>query len=443
MLLESSPYYILVFIKKFSVLLLTLPLQAVIIIKGRSKTDLLVILTDIVLLGIIIACACISSRHITLRITKTALIIQKGVLHTRKLHIPTNRRHSICISQNLLQRLLKTHKLTISFSGIKWSIYLSSKSLSLLPLSHFNKREKAFKTKFVDTLIFSAGFHSSLTGVLTLAPFIKNLSSATVEDFLYSANIWEVLGYKNLPPLLATLSTLLLFVWLAGFLFTFLRFSSLCLYKKGDSFEISSGIISKHRYRFHRHSISAVILRQSLLMLLLKRAYVEILLPSGSRRSPVLAGCAVKKSFQKAGVCPHRGAVWSYSCIPLLCLLILSLLAIITDVCSPYKIEPHLGVFLTLWCIVWYLLRVAAFHHSCIEKTCKNLKIRTFSGLSLTEIIIPLRNVQKTKITRNIFQQRKGTCNLKIFIRHKRKRSFSIRHISIKKAAELIEKLCG
>lgn len=447
MTVKSSIYYIFIFIKNFSFLLLTLPLQTIVIIEGRSKTDLIVILTDIALVTFIITCACIYRKHITLQINNTSLTVRKGVFHKSQLSIPLKHRHSICITQNPIQKLLHAHKLTFSTSKTAVIVYISSRSLSLLPKSLLwtAKSTCTVKTKFTDILLLSANFHSSLTGVLTLAPFVKSLSSATAEDLFYSANIWEAVGYKKLPPLLATLSTLLLLVWFTGFIFTFFRFFSLKIYKKGYTLEISSGLISKQRYLLHSSNIGAVIFRQRLLMLLLKKITIELLLSNKSVRNNLTAGCIAKenKGFSYSGIRPPHNAVWSYSCTPLLCLLILSLCVIITDACSPYKIEPHLGAFLTLWCIVWYLIRITAFHRSHIETNSEILKMSTFSALSLITVFIPTKNIIKTRVTQNIFQQRKGTCNLKVFIRHPKRKNFSIRHISIKKAAELSHKLCG
>ncbi len=461
MTLKCSPYYILIFIRKFSLLLLTLPLQTLLMINLKTHTKVFFIVADILVFGTIFLCACISLRSIKLFVATSRFTLSQGVLHKQELTIENKKLQSICINRNVLQRLLGVCKVTLVSSTAKGEIFLSAKNLAYLPCSLPAKKTQStciFKSKLTDILIMSAGFSPALGAALSFAPLVRSLSNLSTQQLVSSANLWDVLGYKDLPPLLASLSSLLFIWWCLGVILALLRFGNLSLHRTKENLQIRSGVLSKHCISFYPKEARAIVFSQSLITLIFRRQRAEIILSSEQKSTRATAGCT--RNFSDAllilnaleintplncpaKIKPNSRALISYTLLPLLSLSFLCALTIFVSRFSPYKIEPHLSVFLCLWCCVWFLHRCLAFCGSLLSLSDSTLRMCTFSGLSFLEVFIPTDNIRCTKITQNIFQRLKGTCNLRVFIKHKKRTSFAIRHISIKKAAELSTKLCG
>ncbi len=461
MKLPCSPYYILTFARKFSLLLFTLPLQTLLMINSALHTKVFFIVADILILSAIILCAYISMQGIKLFAATSRFTLYKGIFHKQVLSVERCKLHSICVSRNLLQRVLGVCKVTLVSSSAKGEIFLSIKHLAHLPCSLPAKKalqKTIFKSKLTDILIMSAGLSPSLGTALSFAPLVRSLSNLSSEEFISSANLWDILGYKAMPPLLASLSSLIILLWVAGVVLSFCRFINLHLCKAQNCLQINRGLLSKHSTAFTPKEARAVVFRQSLIMLFFRRRSSHILLSNEQKNARITIGCTKKLSdsyiilkslkiqephSNTKTTRPSHKALISYTILPLLTLSSLSAFSILISKVSPYKIEPHLGVFLCLWCCVWFLHRCLAFCRTSLSLSGGTLHIRTYSGLSFLDVFIPTENIRCLKTVQNPFQKHKATCNLRVFIRCKNKKAFVIRHISIKKAAELTAELCG
>lgn len=461
MKLPCSPYYILTFARKFSLLLFTLPLQTLLMINSDLHTKVFFIVANMLILITIILCACISMCCIKLIATTSRFTLCKGVFHKQVLSVEADKLHSICISRNLLQRAMRVSKVTLVSSSATGEIFLSTKHLACLPCSLPAKKVKSeviLKSKLKDILIMSAGLSPALSAALSFAPFVRSLSNLTAEDFIHSANLWEILGYKGMPPLLAGISSLIILLWGSGVVLSFFRNINLQLCKAKNRLQINRGLLSKRSTFFSPKEIRAVVFSQSIIMLFFRTKSSHILLSGEQKSSLITVGCtnchsesymtlkALKIQYPLSNteiIKPHHKALLSYTFLPLLSLFFLSAFSVLIGQISPYKIEPHFGVFLCLWCCVWFLHRCLAFFRASVSLGGNTLHIRTYSKLSFPEVFIPTKNIRCVRIIQNPFQKRKATCNLRIFVKYKTKKSFVIRHINIKKAAELTDKLCG
>ncbi len=460
MKLKCSPYYILTFVKKFSLLLLTLPLQSLLTAYSEGHTKAFFISADILVFCIIFLCALISLQSISLSASTSRFTLRTGVLRKQKLTFERRKLQSISVSRNILQRLLGVCKVTLVSGTARSDILLSTKSLVYLPCSTPVKKTRITRihqSKISDILIMSAGFSPALGAALSFAPFMRSLSKLSAEDISY-ANLWIVLGYDHLPPLLAIVSSLLFILWLMGAILSFFRYFNMNLCKDKNRLQVNRGILSKHHTVFTPKSIGAVVFSQSLIAMLFCRQRAQVILANEQKGPGITVGC-LRESSDRSLISkdlginissvpneiirPDPNGIISYTLLPLLSLSAVSFFSILVSRFSPYRIEPHLGVFLCLWCCIWFLHRCFAFRRSSISLYDNILQICTYSRLSILDAYIPTNNVRCTKITQNIFQRFKGTCNLRIFIKFRNKKSYIIRHINVKKAAEFNTKLCG
>ncbi len=462
MTVQSSYYYILIFTKKLLILLLTLPLQTLMLIKSHRSIDLMILTADILVFSAIVTCGFIARNRFTLTENPNNYEISKGLFVTRKHHFQKRSIHCISVTQTIIQKLMRVYKITLTSSKSTAWIILGKKALHNFSFHQKESIENApvFRSRNTDILLMSADFYASLTAALTLVPFIRSISiliNTTPHTLFHNVSLWEALGYHNLPPLLDTISSALLLGWFAGFVLTFINFHHLRYYDFSSALFIHRGLLTKSHTTIPKESISATLIKQNLLMLLTGRYTAELVISHESRCPHLTIGCYRKKSLRTSlalsgflpthkhyrKIRPAPSACKSYVFLPFSLLVILSLCIILTDKLSACHIEPHLGIFLCLWCIVWFFHRFLSFFFSGLYEQKNRIILRTSKGLSLTEVIIPYKSLRAMGITQNIVQKHKGTCNLKIFIKNKKRKVFTLRHISIKKAAELTKKFCG
>ncbi|MBQ8001261.1 MAG: PH domain-containing protein [Ruminococcus sp.] len=456
---KSSPIYIAVFLYRFAFLLLALPLQAVLFEGTAPQVAVYMYRLDIFILGFLCiwAAVCYGSIRYSTRIN--ALVTQKGVLFTQKNQVFLSTFDTLRITANPVFRLFKVCKIQTTASRNIKALYLNRKSAETL-INFFctdaTNKSKKLNSNLFSVLIFSAGFSGALTGLLSAIPLLRNiagiLGESNTQNILASADLWVYIGYTALPPFLRTLSTLFLWAWGIGTFAELNRYLGLTAYFQGDRVIARHGLFTKHLTVLRTGAVACVVLRQSILLYFLGLFTAEVYLPTGKRETKVPLLLASKKEKCKdllhalgMQTChrtlpyakPPASTLWGYVWKPLLFLSFVSLLSIGVDILTPYRVEVHLMVFITLWGCVWFLFSAFAHKHSALFYDSSGLIIRTAQGLSFTTVHIPRNKVRAIRTTQNIFQRRKGVCNLYVYVRSARRQYFLIKHIDKSKTAQL------
>lgn len=457
---KTSPVYIAVFLYRFAFLLIAVPLQAVFFRGLAPQTAVYIYRTDIALIFLITLWAVISHRHIFFCTDKRVLLTRKGLIISQKNKIFTATFDTLSLSQGLIFRLLKVCKAEVLASHSKSTLYLGTKD-SFRLLQNFTDeasegKETLHRSSALSAFVFSIGFSGALTGLLSAIPLLRNIAGiigeTQTQNILASADLWYYTGYTALPPFLRTLSTLFLIFWAVGALAEFCRFFSLQTKVCKDRIITRHGLIGKHCNVLRRESISALCFRQSIFFALLRVFTAEVSIPSDSRENKFPLLLASRKDNCKAllssldfpqinktsvSLTPPANTLWGYVWKPFLFLLLCCALCIGTDFLSAYKIEIHLALFLVLWGIVWFIFCAVSHRYSALFSEKSGLIIRTAKSLSFIEVHIPEEKIRVVKITQSIFQKRKGVCNLRVYVRSRRRQSFLIKHIDKNKTAQL------
>ncbi len=459
---KTSPIYIAVFLYRFAFLLFALPLQAVLFEGIPPQTAVYIYRLDIftlLLLGLwAVVCFCNISYITDLSLLKT----KKGIILAQKSQIFLNAFDSLQVAENLIFRLFKVCKIQTTASKNNTALYLNrndTKKLADFFRPDTKRKAESFKSALFSVLIFSAGFSGALTGLLSASPLLRNIAGILGEnntrDFLTNADLWFYIGYTALPPFLRTLSTIFLWAWSIGTFVELNRYLNLNTYLHKDRILTQHGLFTKHLSVLRKGAVACVLLRQSILLYFLRLYTAEAYLPTGKKETHIPLLLANKKDRckdliyslnfpQKTKSSPYtkppKASLWGYVWKPLLFLSVVSLLGIGVDMLTPYRVEIHLMLFITLWGCVWFLFSAVAHKHCALFFDSRGIIIRTAKSLSFIEAHIPSDKIRAVKITQNIFQKRKGVCNLYVYIRSRRRLCFLIKHIDKSKTAQLTVK---
>lgn len=449
---KSSFVYVVYFLYRFGFLLAIIPLRNVIFERLPPKIAIYIYRSDICALALLVLWATLSLRQICFRHTNNEFLVKKGVFFVRKTVFPNKNLHILRISRSLFLRLCRACRVELFSSFANTTLYLRKNNCKNL---YVPRTKNDCKNNLLSLLVFSATFSTSLTGLLSLVPLLRNIASILGEKqtqtILSYADLFKAIGYTAAPPFLRTVSTLIFFSWLAGGLNRFFHYFNLRLTHTKESVFLRHGLVSRHYLCINRRAISAIVQKQSILLYLAGLCTLEVYVSHKKERKISLLLASRKKECNRLSselgfirsdntyikTKPPHNTLWGYTWKPLLLIFLLSVTSIITDSFTQYRIEPHLLVFLILWAVAWFLFSFVSHKRSALLLGSDCITIRSTKGLSFIEAVIPLPKVTCVRITQNIFQKRKGVCHLYVHIPSNRKQHFLIRHIDKNKTAQL------
>ena len=455
---KTSPVFVSVFLYRFAFLLFFIPLQRAISTGTSLPSAIYVYRINVAAIPLICIWAVLCYNHIQYKVDNHILHTDRGVLLHHNTEILLRKADFIRISANPVFRLLKVCKLQISASHNSTALYLSNNETYNISECYYRGNKQPYteyKPSFFSVLIFSVSFSSALTGLLSAIPLLRNIAGILGEkqthSLLANADLWVVTGYTALPPFLRILSTLILLAWTMGATIEFLRYYPMKIRIHKDFLKTEKGLLTKHLTYISKNSVSALIIRQSILLYLLKLHTVEALIKTRRKEESVpllLANPRSKckdllfgilpESSKRHLIKPPQKAFVSYVYKPFLLLSILSIIYIFTEKLSPYKIEIHLMLFVTLWLCLWFVFSAVSFTQSGICPCNSQLIIATTDKLNFIKVHIPKDRIRGIKITQNIFQKRKGLCNLHIYILSGHRKRILIKHTDKNKTAGLL-----
>lgn len=458
MKLKTSAYHIPVFIYRYGFVALTLPLQTIFLESADPFLFTYIYLSNLLILTTIVICACISYKQIKCAKSRIQLNFSKGTFLQTNTHLPHKKIHTISITQGPLQRRLNICRLTAACAATRQSIYTTT------PESHKLLGNCTFQTihrsSVFSTFLLCAGFYNAFTGALTLIPLLRKIATlANAHEYSaeFFTSAFAVYTISELPNVLFALSVIIILLWITGVMVTFLRYANLTFSLGDSSAKITRGLVTKRTTYVNKQNVSAVILRQNLLMILLDRYTGELRAACDKNENKVTFLCGAKKntaqkvvqktSFAsnctKKEIRPHPKSLWGYTYLPVSLIALVSATEIIADFYLVRGNTARLGLFIILWLAAWFFFRVCVWS-KCFVKTSENsVCIGCYFGLTYCKAYIPKDKIRSTKITQSPFQRTKNTCTLRVFIKGSTKKSYFIKHIEKEKAAELTQELCG
>ncbi|MDO5123179.1 MAG: hypothetical protein Q4D44_00765 [Eubacteriales bacterium] len=453
---KISRLYLYAFLYRFVFLLLAVPVQAV-LFEGFSPVFVFfAYFTNIVIFLLITVWGILSLRANFLVENQDKILRGKGIILRREDFIYNDKIRCVTLTRKLLYPITRSVKLTVKGANITAESYLKTpdaKALSqrLIPREKKHRVQK-YPSDFWGLLLVCAGFSNVLWGLFTLIPMLNKTANFIGDE--RAAKLFELFRFENdlilsvLPSSLRILAGFFFFIWFSGLLIAFLKHINFTLRLWGDAVSVSKGLITKTVTEFPKSSLSAVTLRQSLLLLIFKRFSLKGHLPVKGTENFLNLSLGAKEKEQKEILCrlgfieenpiriikPKGFPLWGY-CYKAILFLLFTLLLMIFPLRLPLLFYPWVGIFLLSLASVFF--SYLGFRKSKVTVYESFITISYASPFHLCKTYIPKEKITARTLIQSPYQRLRKTCTLKIHIRGDAKTCLKIISVQKEEATQL------
>lgn len=459
---RAHPLMVLSIVKPF-LLIFVLPIvKAVLqyIIKGEINDILGVEITIFTFATLMAVIHCLCFR---LTVDETEITVQSGFLFRKTARIKLSRLSSIQTQQNPLDYLCRavTYRVNTEAGSRRRSDFKFKLSLK-------NSRSiynQIYREVTVSRLHFSpvkvaamaATTSSAFMGMIIGVPIIYRtgnlLGVALNEMLLDEINNVSSRFQTYFPPIVNTVTLVLLLAYGVSFVYTFIKYVNFKVYLGEKSLEVRTGILVRTSTVFKKSCVNNVKIEQTPLMLLFKRyamkvsvggfgetkAVSQIVVPSGkweeiehefNRYFPFLAPQNKNLRPDKTKENKARFLIWPTTY--LIIILVLSIILVIR-----FADFGRLIFFLTL-----VAMGIVFYHaHTCMYEYNhgkigfgENVYARGTKIFNTCSLYCPKENIGQIKITRFWTDWPKNTCRVRITVSSERADSMRVRLLNYDEA---------
>ena len=392
-------------------------------------------------------------RRVTLRGNR--LTVEKGVFLRSEARLHAGRIEFMSVEHTPWLSLFRAARIHLETPGGSrrrpdFSFLLGKKAAEELSETIFPRErgELRVKTPFRKIILLAASWSNAASGLLVAVPFINRLGAVLGEDV--AERIYEAAGFgqrlilAGTPPLFASLAWGFIAGWGVAFLSRLFQYGRFWAGSDGDVIVTEAGLISRRRNITRRAAIHAVILRQSLPMVLLRihAVYLQVV------------GYGKQKGAQALLSAGKAGEVWDRveeltglrrpegrtlrplaSCrrhavaAPIIALTMTSLGCAGWIIFRPESWDyaailwGFLGA-LELWRLCICLM---GFRRAGVCFSGETVEISTHRRFSLIQGILPRERIQEIRVTQSRGQRKRGDCSLSLWIYGEGKSRISVR----------------
>ena len=266
---------------------------------------------------------------------------------------------------------------------------------------------------------------NTFAGIVFLSAFISQTGRLLGEEFsgLLIGSFEELSRHSaldaiGLPPIAAAIALALLLGWLIAFTLTIIRYHGLRVREDCGQFFVTGGFFTQRKYTVNKELVSFVDMRQTVVSMFLKIRSLYICAPGYAVRKDDIA-CLIPTrrseppASRRLKPCP-RGKL-GYLLPPLCFCIGVVAFAALLFVCFPAFRDLILFMSLMLLApsLLFFLVRWIDFRTGGLSlDDAGGCTLRYSRGFRLHCVIIPGDKIALAKVSRNIFQRRRGRCNL-------------------------------
>lgn len=424
---------------------------------------------EIVAICIIIIFSALRCASFRLTLDGEKIRIRTGFLFVKRAEIKAQNLSSVQAERNIIDLLFGSvtfHINTEAGSHRRSDYYFKLHLSDANEISrHLYSKKPELLESFsaVKVAIMAAATSSAFTGMVIGVPLINRagkLLGIGLQDMLF-AKINNVSSKFNnyFPPIVNTVSLILLLAYLCSFVYSFFKFVNFRLALSEDSIEVKTGLFVRKRTSFKKKAVNNVLIVQTPLMLLFKRFSMkvsvggfgeqkgesQVIVPSGKREEiahnfstyfPFLTPNHRKINADRKNYIRDRFLLW-----PALYLLLLIAVSIIAVL---YFTEfGRLIFFLSIvgCCIIFYYAYLCLFeyrHGTLILGDNSYVKSNRF--FRTCELYCPRDRIGQIKITRFPLDIAQNTCRVRLTVCSESADSLRVRHLNYGKVqAELYD----
>lgn len=453
---RAHPLMIFTIMKPFLLILLIPVLRGVIqYLKNGEITRILGI--EILLFAIITIFGIMRWRAFRLICTESTVTVRDGVFLVRNAVIPISGLSSVQSEMSPLDQIFRSVTFRINTEAgsrekTDYSFKLSPKNArEVSKLLYGEKSGDPVRFSPVKIAILAAATSSAFTGILLGVPILNSaakLAGLGVNELLDRLNAVSSKFETYFPPIVNTISLILLASFGISFVYSFFRYLRFRIFLNDDRIEVRSGVFVMLRTSFKKASINNVKIEQTLLMNFLKRYAMkvnvggygeaksesQVLIPCGKYRElkemfsdyfPFLkpSGRTLKS---KVGAI-HLNRYWFWAEIFAGILLALALIFGLR-----FEEFGRLVAFITLilgLILLYYTYLCYNEYKNCQVRFGEAVYGRSKKGLRKCRFYCPKDRVGEIKLYRYPFDPLYKTCNIRIITRSETADNILVRHL--------------
>ncbi len=354
--------------------------------------------------------------------------VRQGVLTRHSLHIRAEDAASVEIERTLLLALCGGRRVRVNTAGLRRRsdavLYLSAKQVQQLFLLK-DRSAQRFRARLWPVIVTAISGSNAAVGLLTAAPALRQLSTLLSEWFSVDAvGLLQRFPTEQIPAALRFVANLLLIGWGVAVLNTFLRYVGFYATTQHNQLHLVSGLFTRRDVLIDRDKITALELRQTLLMRL-QGLYTAVITAAGYGRDlgarPVLIPAADPKTLceglerllpgyplKEGRIKAARRAWWRYVALPLL-FTVVGLLPWMAG--GFWQIPAFVCTVFGLW---WLVVRFLGFRSAGFGADETAVTVWYPRGLAFYRVYLPREAVDHITVTQSVWQRRRGICTVTV-----------------------------
>ena len=378
--------------------------------------------------------------------TPACVTVQQGLLVRRTLYLAMQDTATVTGEMSPLLRLLGAGRVRLGTAGLR----RKSDATLYLPYGLWQKLigrrcgAAVYRAKWWPVLLLALSGSNAAVGVLTAVPLLRRIGA------LSGVQLGQL---SQLPALITTAGNLLLIGWGFSFCKTLLGNYGFCACKQGKQLRLCSGWITRRTVLIDTERITALEIRQTLLMRLFgvrsagitaagygrEQGVRPVLIPAASARQMAAALDGLLGNFP---VCcsllrPARGQLLRYLLLPL----------VLCPAGALWLLVPQIGgILCLLWCGVcvwWMAIRRIGYRSAGLGMNEQAVSLRCYRGLALFELHLPREVTDALVLTQSPRQRKKGICTVTVRCFGEKRRRYRIPAIPYAPLCERIQEMAG
>lgn len=337
------------------------------------------------------------------------------------------------------------------------------KSKEFSVLLYGKTERKKVKYSAIKVAVLAATTSSAFTGMLVAVPLINRagtLLGIGISDMLLNEinNISSKIE-TYFPPVVNTVSLILLLAYFVSFIYSFLKYVNFKFFVGENKLEVRSGAIVKARTSFKKSAINNIKVEQTLIMQLLRRYALKVSVGGyGDTKSeseviiPLGASKEIRNKLSKyfpffvpdeKGIRPKRNRLTQsrFLFMPAVYFILVVALSIYSALIFEKFTRFILFLTVVACALILSYAYMGVFEFNCSKISFgENIFARSTRALRTFELYCPKENIGEIRIVRFLPDLFYKTCRVRVFVRSERADNIRVRHLDYETVKSAIYK---
>ncbi len=455
-----SVYTVLIYLSKFLFLLIIPLIQQILLSITGIREIIYTLWPSIIIVGIIFFISFIKYKSVKYSISKEILFVKKGFLIKKRFIIPIKNINAIDRRCTILSSIFNSERVSFYLNTKCEKINaLNLRKGELKDIFYEDTVKKVIKSKPIEILFMAISWSNPAISLLIAVPYVNKLGKIVGEETtkrLYSTmNTTLRLIKIGIPPLIASISYLLLGTFFIAVIIHFFKYANFTTIITTNNIVVSNGLISENHKTIRKDRINALVIKQSLFMIVLKvySIYAGLVGAPKTKGEYNLLFASLKKrdvknvvnelygnnSDELFCVKPHKKRIINFLLFPIVSFLnlIFSVIIFLQDKWYD-KIIIFSLFFVTIFILWWIMIRCFAYKYAGVSVSKGILNINGFKWLSLYYGVIPVKEIQSICIERNPFFRWSNLCKFKVKTYSEKDNKFICKYLDYSELKKLL-----